>query len=49
MKTALTEVKTFAELSALWTANTPAIKGLEIQLRQELVRAKDEAKARVQK
>jgi len=47
MRTALSEVKTFDELSTLWTTNASAIKALPEALKNAIVALKNETKARV--
>jgi hypothetical protein len=49
IKEQLNEVKTFTQLSELWTFNAPSVKALPDDLKLEVIAAKDEAKARVKK
>lgn len=49
MQQALSEIITMPQLVDLWTANVAAIRTLPEAQKQEIVRIKDETKARVQK
>ena len=49
MKQALAEIVSMPQLADLWTTNVAAIKGLPEIEKKEIIRAKDETKARVQK
>lgn len=49
MKTALKEVISMNQLADLWTTNVASVKVLPDSLKQEIIRAKDDCKARIQK
>lgn len=49
MKQALSEIVSMPQLADLWTANVASIRVLPEVEKQEIIRAKDETKARVQK
>lgn len=49
MTSSFDEITTMPQLAELWTSNVNSVKALPDELRQQIIRAKDECKARVQK
>lgn len=49
MTSSFDEVTTMPQLAELWTSNVNSVKALPDELRQQIIRAKDDCKARVQK